>query len=203
MLSSDQSPLHTIVLAAGASTRFGAPKQLAPLDGQPILRAVVDRAIKASSRRVVVVLGAHASDIAPVLRSSPASVVLNQDWKEGLASSIRVGMAQLPESCAGVMLLLGDQPAISVADLTRLSETWGRHPDHIVAAQYACTMGAPAIFPRMMFAALRQLHGDHGAKELLWTRPERVVGVALARAALDVDVTGDLIALSTTVNQEL
>jgi molybdenum cofactor cytidylyltransferase len=198
----ESAALHAIVLAAGASTRFGTPKQLAQVNGRPLLQIVVERAVEVIGRAVTVVLGAYAAEIVPVLRNSPASIVINRDWNEGLASSVRAGVAQLPGSCAGVMLLLADQAAVSSADLARLAEAWQRQPDYIVAAQYAGTVGAPTIFPRTSFAALTRLHGDHGAQALLRSNPNRVVRVPLARAAADIDTPDDLIAL-TAVAQEI
>lgn len=192
----ETTALHAIVLAAGASTRFGAIKQLAHVDGRPLLQIVVERAVEVIGRAVTVVLGAHAAEIVPVLRNSPASIVINRDWNEGLASSVRAGVAQLPGSCAGVMLLLADQAAVSAAELARLAEAWQRQPDYIVAAQYSGTLGAPTIFPRTSFAALTRLHGDHGAQALLRSNPNRVVRVPLARAASDINTPDDLIALT-------
>lgn len=193
----ETATLHAIVLAAGASTRFGTPKQLAQVNGRPLLQIVVERAVEVIGGAVTVVLGAHAAQIVPVLRNSPASIVINRDWNEGLASSVRAGVAQLPGSWAGVMLLLADQATVSAADLARLAEAWQRQPDYIVAAQYAGTVGAPTIFPRTSFAALMRLHGDHGAQALLRGNPHRVVRVPLARAVSDIDTPDDLIALTT------
>jgi molybdenum cofactor cytidylyltransferase len=187
--------LHLVVLAAGASTRFGTPKQLTRVSDRPLLQVVVERAVEACGHAVTVVLGAHAAEIAPALRNASVSIVVNRDWHEGLASSIRAGVAQLPGSCAGVLLLLGDQAAILAADLKRIANTWRRQPDYIVAAQYAGTVGTPAIFPRASFSSLLQLRGDRGARALLRGNLHRVVPVAMAAAALDIDSPEDLRAL--------
>jgi molybdenum cofactor cytidylyltransferase len=192
----ETAALHAIVLAAGASTRFGAPKQLARLDGRPLLQIVVERAVEVLGPAVIVVLGAHAAEIMPVLRHSAASIVINRNWSEGLASSVRAGVTRLPGSCAGAMLLLADQVAVSAADLVRLAGAWLRQPDYIVAAQYAGIVGAPTIFPRSSFAALARLRGDHGAQALLRGHPDRVVRVPVARAAADIDTPDDLMALA-------
>src|SRR5687768_7499975 len=125
MISLDESPsLHAIVLAAGASTRFGSPKQLVRVDGRPLLHAAVSRAVDVAGHSVSVVLGAHAAELAPLLRHSAASVVINRDWNEGMASSIRAGIARLPGSCNGVMLVLADQAAVTAEDLRRLAAAW-------------------------------------------------------------------------------
>jgi molybdenum cofactor cytidylyltransferase len=191
--SEDGTTLHVIVLAAGGSTRFGSPKQLVRVDGRPLLHTAVSRAVEIAGHAVTVVLGAHASELAPLLRHTAASVVINRDWSEGLASSIRAGVERLPGSCAAVMLLLADQPAVTTEDLRRLAGAWRRQPDYIVAAQYRATLGAPAIFPCTNFRDLADLRGDQGARVLLSRHSHRVVRVPMESAALDIDTPEDLL----------
>ena len=191
----DSSNLHVIVLAAGGSSRFGSPKQLVRVDGRPLLHAAVSRSVEVAGHSVSVVLGAHASELAPLLSHSSASVVINRDWREGLASSIRAGVMRLPGSCNGVMLVLADQAAVSAEDLRRLASTWRRQPDYIVAAQYGATLGAPAIFPASTFRDLTELRGDRGAQSLFRRNPDRVIRVPMDSAAIDIDTPEDLLRL--------
>lgn len=195
--ASDSPSLHAIVLAAGASTRFGSPKQLVRVDGRPLMHAVVSRAVEVAGHSVTVVLGAHAVDLAPLLKHTPASIVINREWSEGLASSIRAGVARLPGSCSGVMLLLADQAAVTAEDLKRLAGSWRRQPEYIVAAQYGATLGAPAVFPRSCFRDLAELRGDRGAHSLFKRNPDRVVRVPMESAALDIDTPEDLLNLKS------
>jgi molybdenum cofactor cytidylyltransferase len=190
----DTGALHAIVLAAGASTRFGSPKQLARLDGRPMLHAVVSRAVDVAGHAVIVVLGAHAADIAPALRHTPATVVVNRDWESGLASSIRAGLARLPGSAEGVLLVLADQPAVTAEDLRRLAAAWRQQPNSVIASQYASTAGVPAVFPRWAFRDLADLHGDRGAQSLFHRHADRVARIPLPAAALDIDRPEDLLA---------
>jgi molybdenum cofactor cytidylyltransferase len=187
--------LHAIVLAAGASSRFGSPKQLIRLDGRPMLHAAVARAVEVAGQAVTVVLGANAAELAPLLRHSPASVIVNRDWSEGIGSSIRTGVTRLPSSCDGVLIMLADQPAVTADDLRRLVETWRRQQDFIVAAFYESTTGVPAIFPRTMFSSLIELRGDQGARALIHRHRDRVVRVPVASAAIDIDTPEDLLKL--------
>jgi len=187
--------LYAVVLAAGASTRFGSAKQLVRLAGRPLLHTVVTRASEVTGNALIVVLGAGAAQLAPLLKHSPGSVVINHEWREGVASSIRAGVARLPAACSAVMLLLADQAAITAEDLKRLAGSWRKQPQHIAAALYGGSCGAPAIFPRSSFRALTELRGDTGARALLLRNPERVVRVPMPSAAIDVDTPEDLLAL--------
>ena len=187
--------LYAIVLAAGASTRFGSAKQLVRLAGRPLLHTVVTRASEVTGNALIVVLGSGAAQLAPLLKHSPGSVVINQEWREGLASSIRAGVARLPAACSAVMLLLADQAAVTAEDLKRLAGSWRKQPQHMAAALYSGSCGAPAIFPRSAFRSLSELRGDTGARALLVRNPDRVVRVPMPSAAVDLDTPEDLLAL--------
>ena len=191
----DAPSLHAIVLAAGSSSRFGSPKQLVRVDGRPLLHAAVSRAVEVAGHAVSVVLGAHAADLAPLLRHSAASIVINRDWSEGMASSIRAGVSRLPGSCGGAMLVLADQAAVTAEDLRRLATTWRRQPNYIVAAQYGAALGAPAIFPASCFRDLTELRGDRGAQVLFKRNPDRVIRVPMESASIDIDTPEDLLRL--------
>jgi len=187
--------LHAIVLAAGASTRFGSAKQLVRVAGRPLLHTAVARAVDVVGSGVIVVLGAQAAELAPLLKHSTASIMVNRDWREGLASSIRTGVSRLPSSCSAVLVILADQAAVTAEDLKRLAGAWRRQPDYIAAARYGTTTGVPAIFPRSTFSDLLTLRGDVGARAVLQRNPDRVVRVPMASAAIDIDTPEDLLAL--------
>ena len=187
--------LYAVVLAAGASTRFGSAKQLVRVAGRPLLHIAVTRAAEVTGNALIVVLGSGAVQLAPLLKHSPGSVVVNQDWREGIASSIRAGIARLPAACHAAMLLLADQAAVTADDLRRLAGSWRKQPQHMAAALYGGACGAPAIFPRSSFRALTELRGDTGARALLRRNSERIVRVPMPSAAIDIDTPEDLLAL--------
>ena len=188
--------LYAVVLAAGASTRFGSPKQLVRIAGRPLLHTVAARAAEVTGNALIVVLGSGAAQLAPLLKHTPGSVVVNRHWREGLASSIRTGVARLPPSCAAVLLVLADQPAVTSDDLKRLAGTWRRRPQCIVAALFAGTTGAPAIFPRYYFSELAALRGDTGARSILRRGADRLVRVPMPGAEIDLDTPEDLLKLN-------
>ena len=188
--------LHILVLAAGASTRLGQPKQLVKLGGRPALHRVVSNAVAIAGHAVTVVIGAHARDLTHLLGHSPASVILNRDWEEGMASSIRRGMTALPAGCEAVMILLGDQVAVTVDDLKRLVSAWKEQDSVIATATYERHVGVPAIFPRICFSELTELRGDTGARMVLERNSYRLVRVPMSNAAIDLDTPEDLAALT-------
>jgi molybdenum cofactor cytidylyltransferase len=187
------SSLHVMLLAAGSSSRFGSPKQLADIAGRPMLARTLETVLQLQRRHpVTVVLGADVERLAPLVRDASASVVFNPDHAQGIASSIRVGLAQAPFDARGVLIALADQVAVTADDLRRLVSRWEQQPDRIVAALYDETIGVPAIFPADLFRELAELQGDRGARGLLSRHPQRVIGVPMPSAAQDIDTPADL-----------
>jgi molybdenum cofactor cytidylyltransferase len=196
--NTEASHIHVIVLAAGSSTRFGAVKQLVRVNGRPLMHTVISRAVELAGHSVTVVLGANAAELAPLLRHSPAGVAVNRDWTEGIASSIREGLAHTPQTADGVLIALADQAAVTTEDLRRLAGLWRRNPTAIAAAQYAGSVGVPAIFPRWCFRELTELRGDRGAQQLLQRHVDRLVRLPMPSAELDIDRPEDLLALEAS-----
>jgi molybdenum cofactor cytidylyltransferase len=162
--------------------------------------SAVSRAVEHAGHSVTVVLGANASQLAPLLRHTPASIAVNREWSEGIASSIRQGLALAPASADGLMIVLADQAAVTTEDLRRLAGLWRRDTSSIATAQYAGTAGVPAIFPRWCFRELNELRGDRGAQVLLQRHPDRLVRLPMPRAELDIDTPEDLLALEQSTD---
>jgi molybdenum cofactor cytidylyltransferase len=188
--------LHTVILAAGASRRFGSPKQLVRFEGQVLLQRVIAAATELTGAAVSVVLGANAAEIASNLPSGSASIIINRGWQEGIASSIRAGVNRLPGACAGVLIMLADQPLVGGNNLRRLAAAWQRQPNSLVASRYGATTGVPAIFPRWCFPGLSDLRGDQGARMLIRRYADHVVRMSMPEAAVDIDYPEDLLELA-------
>ena len=193
MDDNDTLTLHAAVLAAGPSTRFGSPKQLVRLGGTPLVHQMAARAATVAGHSVTVILGAHAQDIAPALSRSSSSTVVNRDWSEGLASSIRTAVRTAPTQCEGLLLLLCDQAAVTADDLKRLYAVWRRHPVLGAAALYGGAPGLPAIFPRWAVPDLLELRGDRDPRVLLRRHAERLVRLPMANAGIELDTPEDLL----------
>ena len=199
--ATDSAHIHVVVLAAGASSRFGSAKQLVRVNGRPLMHTAVSRAVELAGHSVTVVLGARSGELAPLLRHSPASVAVNRDWAEGIASSIRAGISHAPATADGVLIMLADQAAVSTEDLRRLAGAWRRNPAGIATAQYAGGVGVPSIFPRWCFRELNELRGDRGAQSLLQRHVDRLIRLPMPSAELDIDRPEDLLGLES--NTEL
>lgn len=193
-MSTDHEPgLHALVLAAGSASRFGSPKQLVRIGGQPMLHRAVSQATEVVGHAVTVVLGAYADQLAPLLRHTAASVLINRHWEEGIASSLRAGIAALPGSCDGVLVTLADQVSVTTFDLKRLATAWKRQPEWLIAATYDGHVGVPAIFPRSIFSAFSDLRGDAGARSILARHADRCLRIPMPNAAIDIDRPEDLL----------
>jgi molybdenum cofactor cytidylyltransferase len=193
--------LHAVILAAGASTRFGSPKQLVRIGGSPVLHQMISNAAFVAGRSVTVVIGAHAREIAPALRQSAASVVVNRDWPEGLASSIRVAVESAPPRCDGLLLLLADQVAVTADDLKHLYAAWKRHPILVAAALYDGAPGLPAIFPRWTYPGLMELRGDRDPRQVIRRNIDQLVRRPMANASINLDTPEDLLSIEETVTR--
>ena len=187
--------LAAVSSAAGSSSRLGRPKQLLIFEGEALLQRAIRIAREAGISRVLVVLGAHRQQIEARVDLSNVEIVVNRDWEEGMASSIRTGTRALDQDaseCSGVLLMICDQPAVTVEHLRKMLAAFMRDPESAVASVYAGKRGIPALFPRKAFADLLNLSGDKGARELLSGPNRKVNEILLDRGEIDIDRPEDL-----------
>jgi CTP:molybdopterin cytidylyltransferase MocA len=182
-----QQRVAAVILAAGASSRFGAPKQLAPFAGGTMLDAVIDLARGAELGPVIVV--------APAALPLPADAVRvpNDDPAAGLSRSVRLGLAAVPARSAA-LILLGDQPTVTAWHLERM--LGARGAASIVATSAGGVLAPPVLLEPSAFALADRLEGDRGLRDLLRSRPKDVAEVAVIRHPPDVDEPSDLEALA-------
>lgn len=157
-----------LILGAGASQRFGPPKQLLPFRGTTMLGWVVDQAQRAEGLdEVVVVLGRAADQVREQVDFGAARVVENPIFGEGCSSSYRAGIGAINPATAAIMIILGDLPGITPEIINRLSGEWREHDAPIALCSFQGRKGHPMIFARSMFNQLLDLHGDKAAWKLV------------------------------------
>jgi molybdenum cofactor cytidylyltransferase len=191
-----------ILLAAGRGTRFGPePKLLGRLDDKPLVRHAAEAALASSLRPIVVVLGAHADAVRGALTGLDLSFVENSAYAEGLSTSLRLGLDQLPEGCAGALVLLGDMPLIRADHLDRLAAAFRAEPHHAAIVPVAGgRRGNPVLLNRATLApTLARLSGDRGAGPLLTGRDDVGEIEMDGAVARDVDTLAALAALARTL----
>lgn len=224
----NSSTVGLIILAAGASTRMGTPKQLLSYRGRSFVRHIVEVAICADSlgvatlsqqrgalraprnafaiasvcQPIAVVLGAHMERIKPEINHLPVQLVENQQWAEGMSSSIRVGLAALlamNQNLEAVAIALCDQPFVSSQTLDQIVEAYRFTGKPIIASEYAGTLGVPVLFHRTLFSELMALKNTQGAKQVIRKNIDKVFSVPFPEGAIDIDTPNDYDQLQTLI----
>jgi molybdenum cofactor cytidylyltransferase len=175
-----QSRTAAIILAAGGSSRFGSPKQLARWGEQTFIERVIDLALASPARPVVVVLGAQAERVRAAIGDRPVTVVINENWAAGQSTSMQAGLAALPATVSSALFLLVDLPAVQPETLGAVISRYRQTLAPVVWPEYEGRQGNPVLFDRALFAALAQVQGDTGGKPLLkayQTQAQRVAVV--------------------------
>lgn len=179
-----------IVLAAGASTRMGRPKQLLPVAGRPLLQHVIDQASASCLAEVVVVLGSDADRVRRAVgpaASCPTRWVVNPDHGKGQSTSLRLGLQSTDARATAAAILLGDQPGVSAALIDTVVERFlagdapAARPVHLTAGGRRVP-GHPVVLARRIWDSVERVRGDQGARQVLAAHPEWL---------LEVPVTGD------------
>lgn len=184
--------LAIIIPAAGASARMGGrDKLMEVVDGQPLLLRQVTRAL-ATGAPVYVTTRADRPERITALDHSAARLVHVATPDEGLAASIRAGIAALPVSVSAAMILLPDLPDIDTSNMRAMITAHNRDPQLILRATTEDgTPGHPTVFPRLFFADLAKITGDRGAQALLKTTKFTPVPLQGQRALTDLDTPQD------------
>jgi molybdenum cofactor cytidylyltransferase len=199
----NSSSVGLIILAAGASTRMGTPKQLLTYRGSSFVRNMAEIALSSVCQTIVVVLGAYAERIQPEISNLPVQIVENQQWNQGMSASIRVGIAALNavnHNLEAVLITLCDQPFVSSQTIDQLVETYCFTGKPIIASEYAKTLGVPALFSRTLFSELIALKSNEGAKKIIQKHSDDVFSVPFSEGAIDIDTPKDYEDLQTLVH---
>jgi molybdenum cofactor cytidylyltransferase len=182
-----------IVLAAGASRRFGSQKLLAAVGGVPLVRRTVEPLLEASLDDIVVVVGSNGLAVASALVGLSVRTVTNTAYAAGMSTSLRVGLDALPPAAEAALVALADQPGIGPDIVDRLVERYRADHSPIVAPLYRGVRGNPVLFDRALFDELRAVSGDEGGRSVIARDPARVALVEFAlEMPRDIDRPEDL-----------
>ncbi|HEX6981068.1 MAG TPA: molybdopterin-binding/glycosyltransferase family 2 protein [Alphaproteobacteria bacterium] len=182
--------IAAIVLAAGRSSRMqGANKLLAEIDGRPMVERALNAALGSQARPVIVVTGHDGTRVRAALAGRDVPIVDNPNYAEGLATSIRAGLAALPADIDGAIFLLADMPRVNSAHIDRLIAAFNPVEGRAVCIPtYRAKRGNPILWAARFFTELRNLSGDHGARVLLGQHADLTVDVEMPDDGVLIDV---------------
>jgi molybdenum cofactor cytidylyltransferase len=195
--------IAAIVLAAGKSTRMGGPnKLLSDVGGKPMVRIAADEALASKAAPVFVVTGHQHEQVRAALKDLPVTFVHNSEFADGLSTSVKAGIAALPEETDGAIVCLGDMPQVNAALIDRMFAAFDPEKGALIVVPTAeGKRGNPVLWSRRFFPELLALEGDIGARQLIAAYPEAIVEVPVSGggAFLDIDTPDALAELRAKV----
>jgi molybdenum cofactor cytidylyltransferase len=183
--------IDIVVLAAGASTRLGVPKQLLPYNGITLIRRTIETVLLAKAHSVHVVFGYEAEKMKLEIADLQVDIVVNPHWHNGISTSIRSGIQSLEPNIDAAIIVLCDQPNLSMDILNTLIETYTSTRAPIVTCKYAGTVGVPTLYDRRIFTELLALRGDHGAKSIIERYALKRIEIDFSGGEVDIDTIAD------------
>ena len=188
----DKRPTAGIILAAGMSTRLGRPKQLLRFGDRYLIDWVLQASLSSKLERVILVMGHEYAVIIKALgqrlQDPRLEIVTNQEYREGMGSSLRLGLERAREGFPSVMFLLGDQPMVDSPTIDLLLEKfWESEKDICVPVQKG-VRGNPTLFSIAVYDKLLAIRGDMGAREIIRANLKRVLFVELTNPHLFLDI---------------
>ncbi|WP_108246179.1 nucleotidyltransferase family protein [Muricauda brasiliensis] len=192
---SSEENIAVVVLAAGGSTRLGRPKQLVEFKGKTLLKHTMDEVDDLGFHTKILVLGARQEEIQNKIDPKGFKVVINTDWEQGMASSIKVGLEAAmaeEEGLDHVLFLVSDQPFLERANLIKLVHTQLTQHPKATYSKYGDNIGVPAIFGKEAFPLLLQLEADEGAKKLTRLEDFKYCTEVFKKGGFDVDTEVDV-----------
>ncbi|MEH2083110.1 MAG: nucleotidyltransferase family protein [Nostoc sp.] len=205
-IDNEKSTIAIMILAAGASTRMGTPKQLLLYQGRSFLKYITEIAIASVCQPVVVVLGANAEQIYPQIKQLPVTVVNNPNWACGMSTSIKSGIEllnNLLQKIEAVVITLCDQPFVSHQVINQLVDAYYSTKKPIIACEYGGTLGVPALFSQIFFSELAALKETSGAKRVINDNLNQVFSIPFTLGDIDIDTPEDYEELQVVLQKSM
>ena len=177
-----------MVLAAGASTRMGEPKQLLPWKSTTLLNHCLNEVVQAKVHQTFVVLGAYHQKIQATINQTDIQCIVNKNWKTGMGSSIALAAQALKnKDIDGLLIVLADQPFVKTNYLDIILKEFRPKNKQIIATDYTNTIGVPVIFDKHYFEELSLLKEKQGAKKLIHQYTQNVIKIIPDFKHQDID----------------
>jgi molybdenum cofactor cytidylyltransferase len=182
-----------IILAAGASSRLGFPKQTLLYKGKTLLEIAIEAGLKSKCRPVAVVLGANADKIEPGIKDYPINIIRNLGWEAGMGSSIALAIKEIQAdtNINQAVIMLCDQSFVTGRLIDSLLYKQQETNKKIIACTYKDTVGVPVLFNHLLFDELLSLHGQEGAKKVLNAHADDVATIPFEKGGVDIDTIAD------------
>ncbi|MGI9544547.1 MAG: nucleotidyltransferase family protein [Cyclobacteriaceae bacterium] len=198
-MNTSKDNVGLIILAAGASTRMGKPKQLLPFGATTLIGHAIKAGVDSDCEPVVVVLGARSELIKKTIKDNSVNIAVNNSWQEGMGSSLRVGLKRILalQTVKAVVVMVCDQPSVDSQLLNDIISCFDKWDPTGVACNYGDIVGVPALFGAAMFSELLDISGDKGARALLMKYKDQFKLVSFPEGAMDIDTPNDYKHLTT------
>ncbi len=191
--SKKKKGVSIVILAAGESKRMGEQKMLLPYEDKSILETVVDKALISKADNVIVVTGSHGTEIRTKLTRFATDVVINDEYKSGMLSSVLAGIRSVPEHAKAVIVLLGDQPMVRTEVINRIIEAYNNNAKRIVLPVYKGKRGHPLLIDISFKPYIEKLDPQQGLRQLIIENPEEVLEIEVNTPTIlkDIDTKED------------
>ena len=199
----NESVDHTLSPAPAYDNGLSSfPKMLLDFNGKTLLQHIIDEVQQLKDISLLVVTGCYHHLLKEILQPQQIPFVQNEQWEEGMGTSIQKGMNYLQEhysNADSVIILVCDQPYITSGLLQEMIHTKQTSGKGIVACSYNDTMGTPVLFDKKYFTALAMLEGASGAKKMIQQYNEDVASIQFPKGAIDIDTPDDYNKLKTSL----
>ena len=191
-----QPIIHTYILAAGQSSRFGKTKLTQIFRGLPLVQHSILAAKNACKDRVTLVVGHDANSVIKASGDLADTIILNSNFKKGMGSSISTAVNTSKETADAILIILADQPFVSSFELTMIVDAWSGSSNEIVVSSYDGIESPPILFPKTAYHYLENLNEDFGAKDLIKNNKFNLKKIKIPSAKYDIDTKQDFDFLS-------
>ena len=187
--------IGVVILAAGESKRMGAPKQILPIFGVPMLKYLIDEVIDTEAHPITVVLGANKSKIVPLLENIPIGIIDNKEWAKGIGTSIKMGLVGsylITKGFDGLIFMTSDMPYVTSELITQLIEAARNYPEKsIICSEYDGVKGVPVLLKKERFEDILDMKPEDGAKQFFTKYPNEIFSVPFDLGQIDLDTKED------------